>query len=86
MSRSFIRLGDRTSHGGQVLTASSLTRLDGRYVSRKTDKVSCPIHGDNEIVEGDTTTIIDGQPVALDRHKCACGAELIASQSTTNVA
>jgi uncharacterized Zn-binding protein involved in type VI secretion len=36
----FIRLGDTTDHGGEVLTASETMRFGGRRVARKGDEVT----------------------------------------------
>lgn len=38
-----IRKGDKTTHGGSVLTASETMKFGGIGVARKGDKVSCPI-------------------------------------------
>ncbi len=77
--RGVIRIGDSNTHGGQVLTGSSKMIFDGRAVARKGDRVSCPLHGENEIVEGDELFTDQGLPVALDGHRCACGCTLISS-------
>ncbi|WP_028309872.1 PAAR domain-containing protein [Derxia gummosa] len=77
-----IRLGDMTSHGGCVTSVSCTTATAmGKPLARVGDQVSCPIrgHGPTVIVEGDPDWIIDGRAVALDGHRTACGAALIAS-------
>ncbi len=38
-----IRKGDKTTHGGSVLTASDTMKFGGIGVARKGDKVSCPV-------------------------------------------
>ncbi|WP_310669600.1 PAAR domain-containing protein, partial [Burkholderia multivorans] len=51
-----IRVGDDTDHGGKVETGWSSMKFDGRYVARKGDRVSCPLHPEvspNVIEEGD---------------------------------
>ena len=85
MSRPFIVLGDSTTHGGTVVGASGETDTGQRRVARVGDSVACPIpgHGVNPIVTGDSTTIVDGQPVARHGDMTACGATLICSQSAT---
>ena len=45
-------VGDGTSHGGKIFTGSGTMRVDGRYVARAGDLVSCPEHGTNRIVVG----------------------------------
>jgi len=77
-----IRIGDRTDHGGKVITASSTMRFDGRFVARKGDKVVCPLHPDvepNVIEEGDESITDDGRPVARHGHCGTCGCLLISS-------
>ncbi|MEC5164089.1 MULTISPECIES: PAAR domain-containing protein [unclassified Janthinobacterium] len=85
MAGPLIRLGDKTSHGGTVLEASSFTSSGGIGVARVGDMVSCPIrgHGTCPIVGGDPSMIVDGQAVARHGDKTSCGATLIASQQTT---
>lgn len=80
-----IVLGDKTDHGGEVISASGVTDTYGKCIARVGDMVTCPKkgHGTCEIVTGDHTMIIDGKPVARHGDKTACGATLIASQSLT---
>jgi len=86
MSKPFIVLGDKTDHGGTVVTASAETDINGKTVARVGDKVSCPkCKGMFPIAAGDATTLIDGQAVARHGDKTACGATLIAGQSQTFV-
>lgn len=86
MTRPFILLGDKTDHGGVVISASETTDCDGRGVARIGDKVTCPRRGHGHvttIVTGDSTAIIDGRPAARHGDKTACGATLLASQWQT---
>lgn len=76
-----ISVGDNTSHGGTVLTGSSVVTIDGKAVARKSDKVSCPEHGVNSITEGDEKHCDNGLAIALEGHRCACGAILISNGS-----
>ncbi len=79
--RRIIRLGDSTSHGGKVVSATSHMTVGGLPVARLGDKCTCPKRGHNNcvIVEGDTNWTIDGVPVALEGHKLSCGGVLISS-------
>ena len=79
----FIRLGDKTSHGGSVLEASTHSDSGGIGIARVGDKTSCPIHGNGTIVSGDQTMIVDGKPAARHGDKASCGALLIAGQQAT---
>ncbi len=85
MPGAFIRLGDKTSHGGTVIEASPHTTSGDKAVARMGDKTTCPLtgHGSNPIASGDATCIVDGKPVARHGDKTACGATLIASQQAT---
>ncbi|WP_081068268.1 PAAR domain-containing protein [Burkholderia stagnalis] len=77
-----VRIGDNTDHGGKVETGSTNMRFDGRYVARKGDRVSCPLHPDvspNLIEEGDSTMTDDGIPIARHGHRATCGCHLISS-------
>jgi uncharacterized Zn-binding protein involved in type VI secretion len=82
-----IVLGDTTDHGGKVIEASGVTDTHGKRIARVGDKVMCPKkgHGATVIVSGDSTMVIDGQPVAYHGCKTSCGATLISSQSVTTV-
>jgi uncharacterized Zn-binding protein involved in type VI secretion len=83
MPGNMIVLGDSTSHGGKVVSASPVSTINGKGIARVGDMVSCPRrgHGTCEIVSGDTTCLIDGKPVARAGDKTACGAELIPTQA-----
>ncbi len=81
MALPIVRLGDKTSHGGVVISASSTHTIDNIGIARVGDQVRCPKpgHGVNDIVEGCATYTIGGRKVALHGHLCACGCTLIAS-------
>lgn len=83
--RPFILVGDKTDHGGVVISGAPSADVNGRCIARAGDKVTCPKkgHGENQIVEGDPMMIIDGRPVALHGHRTACGAVLISSQKNS---
>jgi uncharacterized Zn-binding protein involved in type VI secretion len=80
-----IRVGDDNDHGGKVLSGSTTMKFGKQAVARKGDPVSCPIHGQNTIVEGSATFRDCGIPVALHGHLCACGCRLISSSSNARV-
>lgn len=79
--RRVIRLGDPTSHGGEVVSAAGNYSIMGKGVARVGDSCTCPKRGHNNctIAEGDPNWTIDGRAVALEGHKTTCGAELISS-------
>lgn len=76
-----IRLGDSTDHGGKVISASKTMRFDGRFVARKGDEVSCPLHDirPNLIIDGDASMTDDGVPIARHGYRAMCGCHLISS-------
>lgn len=77
-----IRLGDKTSHGGEVVSAADNYSIMGKAVARVGDYCTCPIkgHGQCQIVSGDPYWSIDGRAVAIQGiSKTSCGAELISS-------
>ncbi|AMM23503.1 PAAR domain-containing protein [Variovorax sp. PAMC 28711] len=82
MERPFIVLGDKTDHGGVVITASDNTFTDERRVACIGDLVSCPIpgHGVNPIVTASPYVEIDGRRVARHHDVTACGSLLLAGQ------
>ncbi|MFK3663238.1 PAAR domain-containing protein [Scandinavium sp. NPDC088450] len=79
--KGIVRIGDKTSHGGQVLSGSSVMKFAGIGVARKGDPVSCPIlgHSPSFISEGHPTMKDNGIAVAFHDNKCTCGCSLISS-------
>lgn len=75
-ARNIILVGDTTSHGGVVMTGSPHDQVNGRRIACLGDEVHCPQHGVNRIVEGDTSTLLDGRPIALEGHRTQCGSTL----------
>jgi uncharacterized Zn-binding protein involved in type VI secretion len=78
--RGVIRIGDKTTHGGKVLSASATFKVYGKAVAVEGDKVSCPqCKGIFPIQprKGDRTH--NGKLVAYDGDLIACGAKLISS-------
>mgnify|MGYP001174001218 CR=1 FL=1 len=81
------RLGDRTSHGGTIVTAAQGTLADGVPAARMGDLHSCPIpfHGVTRIVTGSTKTLIEDQPAARQGDVAGCGAVIVTGSSKTMV-
>ncbi|MFF7064555.1 PAAR domain-containing protein [Pseudomonas sp. NPDC008258] len=79
--RGIIRVGDKTSGGGTVLSGSSTMSFGGIGVARQGDPVLCPIpgHGRTVISEGHARFRDNGLPVAFNGHLCGCGCALISS-------
>lgn len=81
MSQLIVVVGDATSGGGQVISGSPFTDIDGYPVARVGDKATCAsCNGVFPIASGDPTFSVDGPPVARHGDKLACGHTLIASR------
>lgn len=79
--RNPVCLGDATSHGGVVITATSSLDLEGRPAALLHDRVSCPVHGENRIIEAGDDLFDGDRPIVVDRCKTECGSYVIASES-----
>ena len=79
MGGQIARLGDTTSHGGTIISASDTRSVDGIAVARIGDMVSCPIsgHGVNPIVSVQTTTSTDSRQNAHIGASTACGSVIV---------
>ncbi|MCX8579388.1 MULTISPECIES: PAAR domain-containing protein [unclassified Gilliamella] len=87
MAKNVVRLGDPTTHGGNVITASSTMIVEGKPVALVGDLVSCPKkgHGVNPIIEGVERSYSDGKQVVVDQCACACGCKVISTISTSEM-
>lgn len=84
MSNPIIVMGEKTSHGGTVITCSPFSDTNGKGWARMGDMVACPkCKGVFPIAQGDASLIDEGQAVAYHGCKTACGATLISSQMQT---
>lgn len=83
MSQPFVRLGDRTTHGGTVISADFSFTMDGKAVARVGDLTVCPrCKGIFPINDGLNNTISMGQAMAVHMAGTACGAKVVASFAT----
>lgn len=79
----FIVVGDKTSHGGTVITGDATSIMYGKPMARSGDMTVCPkCKGAFPILQGNGI-VVDGSGNTYARHmdKTACGAKLLASQS-----
>lgn len=83
-----IVVGDMTSHGGKVITGDTNNTWYGKPIARLGDLVECPAlypngspHGINAIIEGCSSYLVNGVPIALHGHKCQCGCTLISQEN-----
>ena len=76
--KAVIREGDTLrEYGGKVPGGHYL--CFGKGIACKGDAVKCNKHGMTVISEGSSLSEVDGQPVALHGHHCACGCTLVSS-------
>jgi uncharacterized Zn-binding protein involved in type VI secretion len=83
MSKRLILVGDPTTHGGKVISGSSISSVGDKPIARLGDLVDCPAHGVNKIIEGAPSYAIDGLPVALEGNRTECGSALIGTCSSS---
>lgn len=81
MSQGFVLLGDKTTHDGEVISASSTFFINGKPVALVGDEVSCPIpgHGNNPIVEGCGEWSENGRQLVVHGCRSECGCRVICS-------
>ncbi|WP_455426174.1 PAAR domain-containing protein [Dryocola sp. LX212] len=80
MGKFAIVLGDVTTHGGKVTSASSSFDISGTNAALLNDTVSCPKHGTNKIIECDVSAYEEnGRGIVLHGCKTQCSARVIAS-------
>lgn len=78
--RGVIRVGDKTSHGGEVLTGAADFKVLGKAVAVAGDMASCPKCGGHfAIVAANSTRKHHGKPVAYHEDQTECGAKLLSS-------
>lgn len=90
MTLTIIVVGDKTDHGGTVVSGSPTHNVSGRPIARIGDEVDCPRsypggkrHGVNKITTGHSKLTADGIPVAVEGCTTECGCKLIGSMPIT---
>lgn len=85
MSLPLIVMGDRTSHGGTVISADMTFDINGKCVARIGDLTVCPMCKGVFPIKSGASDLFDGAGMGYARHmdETACGAKLISSQQTT---
>ncbi|WP_081609206.1 PAAR domain-containing protein [Pseudomonas sp. CBZ-4] len=81
MSQGLVLLGDKTTHGGEVISASSTTIVNGKRAALVGDEVRCPLpgHGVNRIVEGCPDWSEEGRAMVVNGCRSECGCQVISS-------
>lgn len=85
MNKPLIVMGDKTTHGGTVISADLTFDINGKCVARIGDMTVCPkCKGTFPITSG-PSDLVDcvGNGYARHLDSTACGAKLISSQITT---
>lgn len=83
--RGVVCLGDITTQGGHVITASSGLFFDGTQAALVGDLVSCPLHGVSTITEGSATMYEGGLAVVISGCLCGCGCQVISSRPEISI-
>ena len=79
-----VRVGDALHpFGGEVLEGHY--EAFGKPVACLDDQARCNLHGMTRIAEGASGSTMDGKPVALHGHRCACGCELVSSLAASSM-
>jgi len=77
--KNVVVLGDKTSHGGAVISASSTFEIEGKNAALLNDSVSCPEHGPNRIIECEPGYEEQGKGIVVHLCKTECGSVVYAS-------
>lgn len=77
------RLGDTSTHGGAIASASPNVYCNGIRVARLGDSFICPIHGPQSITSASSTVFVNGIGVARIGDSISCGATISSGSSDT---
>jgi uncharacterized Zn-binding protein involved in type VI secretion len=87
MARPIVRLGDPSSHGGRMVSASGFATIDGRPVCLDMDLHACPLmygpghpHGVTPVKSIAALTTISGRRVLVVGSVAGCGAQALSTQ------
>jgi len=80
------RLGDTSTHGGNIVTSASISYSAGSLIARVGDILACPAHGNVEIINGSGDFVTEGKITAVNGSLCSCGAEIIVIPDTKHYA
>lgn len=86
MSGSVVHLGDRSDHGGTMITSSGEFTVDEIEGCVSGDLHRCPIqgHGTTPVISNSENTGFDGRAILRNGDVAECGAVLIGTGSTTS--
>lgn len=79
------RLGDTSSHGGTIISASSTVTADGKGIARTGDSHQCPIRGHGTTpLTGSSSATANGAAIVLVGDTAGCGATITSGSSTSH--
>lgn len=81
------RIGDPTSHGGQVSPpGSSTVFIEGLPAANQGENSSCPQHASaGPFITGNPTVLIQGKPALSVGDQASCGAVIIQGANTVQI-
>lgn len=77
------RLGDKSDHGGVIITASATYIADGAQGALEGDLHRCPRHGVTPLTSN-SIVICKGKKIVRVSDKAACGATIISGDVHTD--
>lgn len=92
-----VRKGDKTDHGGNVVSGAATVLVEGMMVARMTDEQLCPKkepgpidHVGGKIDQGVTSVLVEGELIARDQFAsictgCGLAAHVLQGQSSVQV-
>ncbi len=78
------RLGDSSTHGGAITSASTNTNANGKGVARSGDTFLCPTHGTQTLQAITTKTKVNGRLVITVGAHVTCGATITQGSPDVN--
>lgn len=80
MSQTISTVGDKTTHGGTIISGSPTRKIQGKTVARVGDIILCPIHGKTKItIVSGRRPRTDGKHTAHEGAIASCGAKILKS-------
>ena len=81
--QTLVRLGDKSDHGGSMITAAGKFKNAGLPGCVQGDMHSCPIrgHGTTPVAATSTVTSTGGKAILRSGDKAGCGATLLPTNS-----
>lgn len=83
MGAGVVRIGDVSSHGGRMITASANVNANGASVGRSGDLHRCPIvgHGTTPVNSTSAGTKVNGAGILRIGDRAGCGAIITGGSS-----